>query len=99
MIYSAEKTLRDYADKVPADLKSEIEGKISAVRSAQNGSDMAYLKSAVEDLSASMQKIGQAVYSQEQPGGPEGGPQGGPQGPDAGGPTDEGTVEGEFREV
>lgn len=101
-IYSAEKTLRDYADKVPADLKSEIEGKIAAVRSAQNGSDIAYLKRAVEDLSTSMQKIGQAVYSQGPQGGPEGGPQGpegGPQGPGAGGPTDEGTVEGEFREV
>jgi molecular chaperone DnaK len=58
MIYSAEKTLKDYADKVPADLKSEIEGKVSAVRSAQNGSDMAYLKRTVEELSASMQKIG-----------------------------------------
>ena len=93
LAYSAEKTLRDNAEKVPADLKTEVEGKIEAVRTALAGTDGAALQSATDELNVAMQKIGQAVY------GAQGGPDGaeGP-GPEAG-PTPEGTVEGEFREV
>ena len=99
-VYSAEKTIRDYGDKIPADLKSEVEGKIAAVRSALQGTDMNYVKSALQELNDSMQKIGAAVYQKTQP------PPGGGAGPGAGDtgappppPRDEGTVEGEFREV
>jgi len=99
LAYGAEKMLRDNADKIPADLKAEVEGKIAAVRSAlQGGQDVSYIRRTMDDLNASMQKIGQAVYSAQQsagggqPGGGQGG--GGQQGQ---GP--EGTVEGEFREV
>jgi molecular chaperone DnaK len=90
MAYSAEKLLRDNADKVPSELKSEIEGKIAQVRQALNGTDLSQIKKSMEELSASMQKIGQAVYGQTggQPGPGEGG------GGDGGG-----TVEGDFREV
>ena len=98
-VYSAEKTIREYGDKIPADLKSEVEGKIAAVRSALQGTDMNYMKSALQALNDSMQKIGAAVYQRSTPP---------PPGGDAGGtggdtppppPKDEGTVEGEFREV
>jgi molecular chaperone DnaK len=90
LAYSAEKLLRDNADKVPSELKSEIEGKIAQVRQALNGTDLSQIKKSMEELSASMQKIGQAVYGQTggQPGPGEGG------GGDGGG-----TVEGDFREV
>jgi molecular chaperone DnaK len=97
LIYNAEKMMREHGDKVTADLKSEIEGKIAATRSALQGQDAGYIKRTADDLSQSLQKVGQAVYSQSgassQPG-PEsaGGP--GPQPP-----QDDGTVEGEFREV
>jgi len=99
MVYNAEKMMRDNADKVPADLKSEVEGKIAAVRSALQGQDSAYIRRSSEELSQSLQKVGQAVYSQTggQPGpGPDGGASSGPGTPP---PHDEGTVEGEFREV
>ena len=95
--YQAEKTLRDLDDKYPAELKTEIEGKIAAVRSALQGQDVEYIRSATEELNQSLQKLGQAMYGQ--PGGetpPEGEQPGGQQG--SKGP-DEGTVEGEFREV
>ncbi|MHB1134222.1 MAG: molecular chaperone DnaK [Chloroflexota bacterium] len=99
--YAAEKLLRDNADKVPAELKTEVEGKIAALRSALSGGDTAYIRRTMEDLNSSLQKIGQAVYGGQQ-GGPqgEGGPEGGSQ-PDGqqGGQGPEGTVEGEFREV
>jgi molecular chaperone DnaK len=91
--YSAEKLLKDNEDKVPADLKTEVEGKIAAVRTALEGSDVGSIQSAVDDLNASLQKIGEAVYSaQGQAGGAEDGAEGGGEAP-------EGTVEGEFREV
>ena len=97
-VYSAEKTIREYGDKISADLKSEVEGKISAVRSALQGQDISYIKSSLQALNDSMQKIGSAVYQHNTP------PPGGGEGAGAAGgtpppPKDEGTVEGEFREV
>jgi molecular chaperone DnaK len=94
--YSAEKLLKDNEDKVPADLKTEVEGKIAAVRSALEGTDTAAISRAVEDLNASLQKIGEAVYgAQAGAGGPDGATGGEP----GAGEAPEGTVEGEFREV
>ena len=97
-VYTAEKTLRDQGDKVPGDLKSEVEGKIAAVRTALGGQDSAAIRRTTQELGESLQKIGAAAYQQGGgPGGP-GGPQGGEGEPEK--PEDkEGTVEGEFREV
>jgi molecular chaperone DnaK len=99
-VYSAEKTLREYGDKITADLKSEVEGKIAATRSALQGADISYIKSALQALNDSMQKIGAAVYQHSTPppggGSGEAGSSGGETPPP---PKDEGTVEGEFREV
>ncbi len=105
LVYSAEKMLRDNKDKIPADMNTEVEGKIAAVKSALQGSDINAIKQAVQELNTTMQKIGSAVYQQQQspPGGQPGGqqPPPGDQQPPPGGkkPGDEGTVEGEFREV
>jgi len=93
MAYTAEKTLRDYKDKIPADLNQEIEGKIAAVREALKGADMNSIRKATQELSEAMQKVGAAVYGRQPPPPPPGGEP--PK--DKGG--DEGTVEGEFREV
>ena len=90
--YSAEKLLQDNADKIDEDLKKEVEEKIAAVRTALESQDVAGINSASQELQESVQKVGQAVYSQ--PGGPEDAPPP----PDDGEPP-EGTVEGEFREV
>jgi len=92
LVYTAEKTLREQKDKIPADVSQEMEGKIAAVRSAMQGSDVAGIRKATEELSSAMQKIGGAVYGQQTPP-----PAGGEAPADKG--EDEGTVEGEFREV
>jgi molecular chaperone DnaK len=92
LAYSAEKTLRENEDKVPAELKTEVEAKIAAVRAALEGTDKGAINSAVGELNASLQKIGEAVYGAQ--GAP--GPDGSAEGP---GEAPEGTVEGEFREV
>jgi molecular chaperone DnaK len=91
LAYSAEKTLRDNEDKVPADLKTEVEGKIAAVRTALQGSELGAVQAAVNELNASLQRIGEAVYGAQPGAAPEGAPEGGE--------SPEGTVEGEFREV
>ena len=96
--YTAEKMVADNADKIPDDLKTEIEGKISAVRTALQGQDMAQINSAMQELQTSMQKVGELVYAQT--GATDGGaPEAGPEDGDSEGEQPEGTVEGEFREV
>ena len=92
--YTAEKMLNENADKIPDDLKTEIEGKISAVRSALQDQDISQISSTLTDLQASIQKVGQAVYSQT---GATGDGQTGEEGSEEKPPEE--TVEGEFREV
>ncbi len=102
MAYQSEKMLRDNKDKIPADLNSEAEEKIKAVKEALKGTDINGIKSATDSLNQTMQKIGQAVYQQQQPppGGQQPPPGDQPPPPEGGkGGKDEGTVEGEFREV
>lgn len=104
LAYTSERTLREQGDKVPADLKQQLEGKIAAVRSALQGTDTNYIRSTTEELSQTMQKIGAAVYGQPGAQPPPGAAPGGeaPGGEAPGGPPpggEEGTVEGEFREV
>ncbi|HLB27938.1 MAG TPA: Hsp70 family protein, partial [Dehalococcoidales bacterium] len=98
-VYTAEKTLRDNKDKIPADMNSEIEGKIQAVRTALQGTDTAAMRNATQALNEAMQKVGQAIYQQQQPPPPGAEPPPGGQPPPGQGKDGEGTVEGEFREV
>jgi molecular chaperone DnaK len=102
MAYTAEKTLREQKDKIPEDLNKELDEKVKEVRSALQGSDVESIKQAMQRLSEAMQKVGTAVYGQQPP--PNGEAPPGGEAPPSGGETpqgkeDEGTVEGEFREV
>jgi molecular chaperone DnaK len=98
LIYNAEKTLRDYGDKIPADIKGQVDGKVAQLRSALQGKDVSQIKRAIQELTEAMQKVGMAVY--QKTGTPPGGGPGGEPPPGGGpGPKQEGTVEGEFREV
>jgi len=90
MAYTAEKTLRDHGDKLPDDVKKDIDAKIASVKSALQGQDINAIRNAMQELSQAMQKVGESVYQQpEQP----------PGGEEPGEGGEEGTVEGEFREV
>jgi len=96
LAYNAEKTIHEQGDRIPSDLKSEAEQAIQEVRSALQGNDISRIRTASEQLQASLQKIGSAVYSYAGAGASGGG------GEQEGAETergDEGTVEGEFREV
>ncbi|MCZ2123300.1 MAG: molecular chaperone DnaK [Anaerolineales bacterium] len=62
--YAAEKALREFGDKVPADVKSDIETKVAEVKSAAQSEDVEKIKSATEALGQAIQKIGASVYEQ-----------------------------------
>jgi molecular chaperone DnaK len=95
-VYAAEKALREFGDKVPAEVKSEVEAKAAEVKKVAQGEDVAAIKSATEALGQVIQKIGAAVY--QQPNAPESGTgEAGPnpdQNPEAGPDV----VEGEVKE-
>jgi len=95
--YTAEKLLTDNVDKVPEDLKTEIESQVAAVRAALQSEDMGQVSPALQDLQTSIQKVGEAIYSQ--PEGAAGGAEEQPPSEEDGDEPPEGTVEGQFREV
>src|SRR5919204_526450 len=64
MVYQAEKILKENEDKIPQDLKTEVEGKLGALKEASKGSDSAAIKKAMDDFNESLQKIGQHIYAQ-----------------------------------
>jgi molecular chaperone DnaK len=63
-VYTAEKALRDQGDKVPPDVRSEVETKISAVKSAMEGQDIAEIRRRTQELTEAIQKVGAAMYEQ-----------------------------------
>jgi len=97
LAYSAEKTLRDLGDKVPADVRTDVEAKIKAVRDAIQSGNVTQMEQRSAELSQALQQVGQAAYQQQPGGGFEGGAAGGSEGGQR--REDEGTVEGEFHEV
>jgi molecular chaperone DnaK len=102
LAYTAEKTLRDNKDKIPDDLNKEVEAKVKAVKDALQGTDIEAINKAAQELNEVMQKVGSTVYGQQQQPPPpsEQPPQDKGEGGEGGeGGEDEGTVEGEFKEV
>ena len=64
MIHQAEKIMKDNEDKIPADVKSEVTGKLETLKSAAKGSDVALLKRQMDEFNEALQKIGQHIYEQ-----------------------------------
>ncbi|MCA9359443.1 molecular chaperone DnaK [Candidatus Nomurabacteria bacterium] len=61
MIYTAEKALKDHDKDVPEDVKTEINDKIKAVNEAKGKDDKEVLAKTVEELTTSLQKIGEIM--------------------------------------
>ena len=66
LAYSAEQTLADLGDKVPADQKKEVEDAIAEAKKSLEGADIDAIKAAGEKLTAASQKLAQVVYSATQ---------------------------------
>lgn len=88
VIYTAEKSLREFGTRISSDLKSRIESKISEVRSAMQGTEIHTIRRLTQELGELLQQIGASMYGQG-PGGTT------PPGEGGGGET----VEGEYRQV
>jgi molecular chaperone DnaK len=95
--YSAEKVLSDLGDKVPSDLKGQVEAGVAKVREAMNGEEVETLRKETENLSQILQQVGAAAYQQA---GPETGPGPGAEADPGEGegedPSDEDVIDGEF---
>ncbi|MDO5052225.1 MAG: molecular chaperone DnaK [Pseudoclavibacter sp.] len=90
--YQVEKVLNENADKLPADVKDEVQADVDALKHALAGEDDQAVSSALEKLNVSQGKLGQALYQQEQaasqtPGGQESG--------DSSAPSDDDIVDAE----
>ena len=87
LTFQAEKFLKENGDKVPADVKSEVEQNCNLLKEAVKAQNIADIDRYSEALNKAFEKMYQAG---QQAGGPQGGPQGpfqgGPQGPFGGGP-------------
>jgi molecular chaperone DnaK len=64
MVYTAEKTKKDLADKLTADQTSKIDGAIAALKDALAKNDMAMIKAKSDELSKVLQDIGTVIYQQ-----------------------------------
>jgi molecular chaperone DnaK len=95
-IYSAEKLLREQADKVSEESKSKVEAKIETLKKALEGDDTNAIRQVTAELGGVVQELGAAMYEQAGPTPPP---------PDDGGPGaeaadgDEDVIEGEFSEA
>ena len=58
LVYTSEKALKDAGDKIPTEMKTGVEEKITALKTANNGTDAEAIKTATQALSAELQKIG-----------------------------------------
>ncbi|MEV5412444.1 molecular chaperone DnaK [Thermopolyspora sp. NPDC052614] len=95
LAYQTEKFLRENTDKIPADVRTEVEDSLSELKKALEGTDTATIRTAAEKLATVSQKMGSAIYAQQSASGD------GASGPTAGASTsqdgkDEDVVEAEI---
>jgi molecular chaperone DnaK len=62
MIHQAEKVIKDNADKIPDDVKTEVNTKLEALKSAAKGSDTNALRQKIDEFNEALQKIGEHIY-------------------------------------
>ena len=95
-IFSAEKLLTDFDDKLPEDAKSETRAKIETLRTAQAGEDVSQIEAATNDLTQYIQSLGGQMYQQDAAGAATQ-PEGGDDAPDA--ESDEDVIDAEFTDA
>ncbi len=66
LIYGTEKSIKDLGDKLDASLKSDIEGKIAALKKLMEGEDVEAIKKSTEELAQASHKLAEQLYSQAQ---------------------------------
>ncbi len=66
LVYSTEKVIADNGDNLPEDVKNEVQSDVDALKSALAGEDDAAVSVAFDKLSATQQKLGEAIYAASQ---------------------------------
>jgi molecular chaperone DnaK len=95
LIHTTEKNLTEHGDKLPADVKSQIESDVAALKAVMDSGDAETIKAKTEALTQSAIKLGEAMYKAQQEA-----PQGAPGAQASGaGPHQEGVVDADFEEV
>ena len=94
MIHSSEKNLSEYGDKVTADEKAAIEKDVQTLKDLLESEDLEKIKSALEALTQSSMKLGEAMYKEQQAAAGAAEPDQGD-----GQPKDENVVDADFEEV
>jgi molecular chaperone DnaK len=64
LLYTAERSLTDYGDKVSEDIKKGVQAKIDALKSHKEGTDRMAIRNATDELSRELSKIGEAMSKQ-----------------------------------
>ncbi|VXC38878.1 molecular chaperone DnaK [Arthrobacter sp. 8AJ] len=64
LAYSVDKLIADNADKLPEEVKTEVQADVDSLKKALEGTDDAAVKTAFEKLQASQTKLGEAIYAQ-----------------------------------
>jgi len=91
LAYTTEKFLSENADKIPGDVKSEVESAIADLKKALEGTDTEAIKTASEHAAQVSQKMGTAIYAQSQAASAQAGESG-----EAAGGQDDDVVEAEI---
>jgi molecular chaperone DnaK len=94
LAYSTEKFVAENADKIPADVKAEVESAIADLKRALEGTDIEAIKEATEKAAQVSQKMGTAIYAQSQASASAGGASDGGSASDE--PADDDVVEAEI---
>ncbi len=95
LAYTTEKFLGENSDKVPDDIKSEVESSIADLKKALEGTDTEAIRTATEQAAQVSQKMGSAIYAQAQAANPTG-PDAGTDAPGADSAADEEVVDAEI---
>ncbi len=95
LIYTTEKTLKEYGDKIPADKKSAAEEAAKKLRETMQANDLDAIKRDSDHLGELLQQLGSSMYQQPGAAGP-GGPAGEEGSGPAAGPAGDDVVDGEF---
>ncbi len=93
LVYSTEKSLTEFGDKITVDEKQKIEGDIAALKGALDKGDLEDIKKLTQELVQSSMKLGEAVYKAQQPTGAATGEA------EAAGPKDGSVVDADYEEV
>jgi molecular chaperone DnaK len=66
LVYTTESFLKENSEKVPAEVKTEVEAAVADLKEKLKGEDTAAIREASEKLAATSQKLGQAMYADAQ---------------------------------